>query len=140
MNQEIIKVLLIQDNEDDYLLINDLLSKLEILKILVDWENTYEGGLAAIEKSQHDVCLVDYSLGEKNGLELLQTKIVQSCKIPIILLTNENDKKLLLQANIQSFKVSQNYHKILLRIYTEDVKNISTLVPHISTSSASLTF
>ncbi|MDE5107726.1 MAG: EAL domain-containing protein [Trichodesmium sp. St17_bin3_1_1] len=98
MNQEIIKVLLIKDNEDDHLLINDLLSNLEMLKTSVDWENTYEGGLAAIEKSQHDVCLVDYSLGEKNGLELLQTKIVQSCKIPIILLTNEDDQKLYMTA------------------------------------------
>jgi|GEM_PF-4170605 hypothetical protein len=50
MNQEIIKVLLIKDNEDDHLLINDLLSNLEMLKTSVDWENTYEGGLAAIEK------------------------------------------------------------------------------------------
>ena len=94
MNQEIIKVLLIEDDEDDYLLIDDLLSKLEILKILLDWENTYGGGLAAIQKSQHDVCLVDYRLGEKNGLELLQTAIVWGCQIPIILLTDQDDKKL----------------------------------------------
>ena len=40
MNQEIIKVLLIEDNEDDYLLINDLLSELGKAKIFLDWENT----------------------------------------------------------------------------------------------------
>jgi len=94
MNQEIIKVLLIEDDEDDYLLINDLLSELEILKILLDWESTYGGGLAAIEKSQHDVCLVDYRLGEKNGLELLQTATVRGFQIPIILLTDQDDREL----------------------------------------------
>ncbi len=40
MNQELIKVLLIEDNEDDYLLINDLLSELGKAKIFLDWENT----------------------------------------------------------------------------------------------------
>ncbi len=93
MNQEIIKVLLIEDNEDDYLLINDLLSELGKAKIFLDWENTYEAGLAAIEKSQHDVCLVDYCLGEKNGLELLQKAIFQACEIPIILLTDRDERE-----------------------------------------------
>ena len=94
MNQKIIKVLLIEENEDDYLLINDLLSDQGKPKIFVDWENTYEAGLAGIEKGQHDVCLVDYNLGEKQGLELLQTAIVRGCQIPIILLTDEDDREL----------------------------------------------
>lgn len=94
MNQEIIKVLLIEENEDDYLLINDLLLDLGKPKIFLDWEKTYQAGLAAIENGQHDVCLVDYSLGEKNGLELLQTAILRGCQIPIILLTDKDDTEL----------------------------------------------
>ncbi|WP_426585138.1 response regulator [Dapis sp. BLCC M229] len=110
MNQEIIKVLLIEDNEDDYILINDLLSDQGKPKIFVDWENTYRAGLAAIEKSQHDVCLVDYWLGEKNGLELLQTAIIQGCQIPIILLTDRDDRELDVNAiNLETVcKISLN--------------------------------
>lgn len=94
MNKETIKVLLIEDNRDDFILINDLLSKVESLKILLDWENTYEAGLAAITKNEHDACLLDYRLGEKNGLELLKTAIELDCQTPIILLTSQGEREL----------------------------------------------
>ena len=115
MNQEIIKVLLIEDNEDDYILINDLLSDLEKPKIFVDWKKTYRGGLAAIKKSQYDVCLVDYNLGEKNGLELLQTAIVQGCQTPIILLTDQDDREL--DVNAISLGAADYLHKSEIKAY-----------------------
>ncbi|WP_426548361.1 EAL domain-containing protein [Dapis sp. BLCC M126] len=109
MNKEIIKVLLIEDNEDDYILINDLLSDLGKPKIFVDWENTYGAGLIAIEKSQHDVYLVDYWLGEKNGLELLQKAIHRGCQTPIILLTDQDDREL--DVNAISLGAADYLHK-----------------------------
>ncbi|MEB3342032.1 EAL domain-containing protein [Okeania sp.] len=115
MNQEIIRVLLIEDDEDDYLLLDDLLSELERLKVLLDWENTYRGGLAAIKKSQHDVYLVDYRLGEKDGLELLQTEIVKNCQIPIILLTAQNDEELDIAA--LSLGAADYLHKSEIKSY-----------------------
>ena len=35
------------------------------------WAQTYEQGLLAIQTRSCDVCLVDYRLGARNGLDLL---------------------------------------------------------------------
>ncbi|NEN93441.1 MAG: hybrid sensor histidine kinase/response regulator, partial [Okeania sp. SIO3H1] len=75
MEKQIINLLLIEDDQDDFIAINDILSEVESPKISLDWENTYEGGLAAIETGEYDVCLLDYRLGEKDGIELLKTAI-----------------------------------------------------------------
>ncbi|WP_287526293.1 hypothetical protein [Okeania sp. SIO2C2] len=61
MNKDLIKVLLIENNTEDFILIYDLLSQVESPKILLDWENTYETGLTVIKKNQHDICLLDYN-------------------------------------------------------------------------------
>ncbi|GGA20320.1 hypothetical protein CYANOKiyG1_35250 [Okeania sp. KiyG1] len=50
MNKNLIKVLLIEDNQDDFVMIYDLLSQVESPKILLDWENTYETGLTVMKK------------------------------------------------------------------------------------------
>lgn len=98
MQKKIINVLLIEDDEDDFILIDDLLSEAESIKISVDWENNYEGGLASIKNSKYDVCLLDYRLGEKDGIELLKTAIKQNCQTPIILVTGQGDRELDMQA------------------------------------------
>src|SRR5205814_3368630 len=50
-------------------------------------------GLKAIEQDEHDVYLVDYRLGQNNGLELLLAAMARGCRAPIILLTGLGDHK-----------------------------------------------
>ncbi|MDY7002919.1 MAG: diguanylate cyclase [Cyanobacteriota bacterium] len=94
MNKGVIKVLLIEENQEDFILIYDLLSQVKSPKILLDWENTYKTGLTAMKKNQHDICLLDYQLGETKGLKILQTAINQGCQTPIVLLTNTKNQEL----------------------------------------------
>jgi PAS domain S-box-containing protein len=47
---------------------------------------------------QYDACLVDYWLGSRTGLELLQEAKEQGCRTPIILLTGQGDLKVDLEA------------------------------------------
>jgi CheY-like chemotaxis protein len=63
MNGEIIKVLLIDDDEDDYILTRELFSSVKIGKYVLDWAPSYEEGLKVIQRREHHVCLVDYRLG-----------------------------------------------------------------------------
>ena len=53
----------------------------------LDWAKTFADGLEALCRNEHDVALVDYRLGAKNGVELLREAQEQSCAAPIILLT-----------------------------------------------------
>ncbi|NET45124.1 response regulator, partial [Okeania sp. SIO2B3] len=93
MEKQIINVLLIEDDQDDFIIIDDILSEVESPTISLNWENTYEGGLAAIETGEYDVCLLDYRLGEKDGIELLKTAIDLNCQTPIILVTGQGDRE-----------------------------------------------
>lgn len=94
MNPDILQVLLIEDDEDDYFIINDLLSEVNQPKYLLDWQDDYAAGLAKIKTEKYDVCLLDYRLGEHNGLELLETAIQHGCQTPIILLTGQGNREL----------------------------------------------
>jgi signal transduction histidine kinase len=86
-----LRVLIADDDEDDYLLTRDLLLRIGGPKIQLDWTPTYEGALDAIERNQHDVYLFDYHLGHTDGLQLLREALAGGCKAPIILLTGNDN-------------------------------------------------
>jgi signal transduction histidine kinase len=87
----IIKVLLIEDDEDDSILFKGLLEEVPSTKYEVTWTQTYEDGLSALGRGIYDVCLLDYRLGSRNGLEILSTVAESAEKPPIIILTGQGD-------------------------------------------------
>src|ERR1017187_3352420 len=93
MNEsKIIKVLLIDDDEDEYIFIKHLLGKSLESRYLIDWESSYSSGIKQIQKGKHDIIFLDYFLGEKNGLDLLREVNDFGNKKPIILLTGTGQK------------------------------------------------
>jgi len=88
-----LKVLMVEDDEDDYVLTRDFLAAIQGGDFQMDWVADYDTGLEAIHKAEHDVYLVDYRLGNNNGLELLRAAIARGCQAPIILLTGLGDHK-----------------------------------------------
>ena len=97
MTDENIRILFVDDDEDDYILTRDLLTDLGESRFELEWASTYEAGLAAIKNKQHHVYLLDYRLGERDGLELLQRAVALGISAPIILLTSQGDRDLDLQ-------------------------------------------
>jgi diguanylate cyclase (GGDEF)-like protein/PAS domain S-box-containing protein len=93
-----IKVLLVEDDEEDYLITRSLLAQVRQVEFTLDWVATYEAALELIEASQHDIYLVDYRLGRHDGLELLQTAVEKGCRTPMILLTGQVDEDIDLAA------------------------------------------
>jgi len=75
-----------------------LLKEIKDISFSMDWNSNYEDGLNAIAQNRHDVYLVDYHLGDKTGLELLQEVIKQGCRAPLILLTGQGDRRIDLDA------------------------------------------
>jgi signal transduction histidine kinase len=80
-------ILLIEDDEEDYILLKKHLSRIVGERYNVLWETTYEEGLARMLEGQHDLCLLDYRLGMRNGIELIATARQQGYSLPIVLLT-----------------------------------------------------
>ncbi|HTA30693.1 MAG TPA: PAS domain S-box protein, partial [Candidatus Cybelea sp.] len=95
---ETIKVLLVEDDEDDYILTRGLFTEMKGRRFQLEWFKSYQLGLAAMVRNQHDVCLVDYRLGAKNGIELLKEAQEKGCQLPVILLTGMGEHAVDMQA------------------------------------------
>jgi diguanylate cyclase (GGDEF)-like protein/PAS domain S-box-containing protein len=86
-----ISVLLVEDDEDDYVLTRDLLSDSRRTRFSLDWVTSFDEAVRTIASGSHDVYLVDYRLGEHDGLEVLREARAAGCQRPIILLTGQGD-------------------------------------------------
>lgn len=84
------KILLLDDDENDYLLIDDMLRQAYGTGLSIDWAGDSATASRLLESRNYDVCLVDYYLNEKsNGLEWAQSQILAKgikCP-PVIMLT-----------------------------------------------------
>ena len=86
-------LLLVDDDEDDYFLAQDYLEEMG-KKYKLEWVSRYDEALPKLASNNHDLFLVDYRLGNKTGLELLQEAIDQGCTKPIIMLTGKGDQEI----------------------------------------------
>jgi len=90
MNEEsrpVIRVLLVDDDEDDALLTRGLLSEVAHVTFQLEWVESFENGLARLREGEHDVALVDWRLGSHDGIELIRLAAESGWPAPIILLT-----------------------------------------------------
>ena len=94
-----VRVLLVDDEYDDYELTRQILSELRYgLRCELEWVRTYEDAREALATQTHDVCLLDYHLGAHTGIELLTDSSSSSFGVPIILLTGRGNSRLEKQA------------------------------------------
>ncbi|MBW4609262.1 MAG: response regulator [Hassallia sp. WJT32-NPBG1] len=98
MNNSPIKVLLVDDDEDDYILTRDWFDEFQVTGSELEWVSSYARAREAIAQNRHDIYLVDYRLGEGNGLELLSEAIANGCVTPFILLTGKGDREIDIEA------------------------------------------
>ncbi len=89
MQSHSIRVLLIDDDEDDYIVVRDLLSELSSTEFILKWVSDYGAALDAILSNEFDICLLDYRIKERNGLELMQEAVSRGAGTPIVFLTGE---------------------------------------------------
>ncbi|HXG48611.1 MAG TPA: response regulator [Methylomirabilota bacterium] len=91
--REAIRVLLVEDDEDDYVLTTSLFSEIRDAAFQVEWLKHFSPALEAMAANRHDVCLIDYRLGAQTGLDLLRAALERGCKAPIILLTGQGEQE-----------------------------------------------
>lgn len=98
MSEDQIKILLVDDDEDAYVLTRDLLEDSGSINFSIDWLATFDEALEVICRNAHDVYLLDYRLGQHNGIELLN-KVHTWCPDKVaILLTGQGDHEVDLAA------------------------------------------
>ncbi len=87
-----LKILIIDDDEDDFILTRSFLEEVYHDQFEVEWIPAIERAEQPLVNGSFDVCLLDYHLGERTGLDLLREMITQGCRTPIILLTGDDDR------------------------------------------------
>ncbi len=92
METGVVRILLIDDDEDDFIITRDLLLEVESSRFKLDWVSSYDDAIRAVELGLHDLYLIDYRLGANNGLDLLRWAVANGCSIPMILLTGQGDE------------------------------------------------
>src|SRR5690349_23964784 len=98
MKGTLIKVLIIEDDEDDVLLVREYLSASEHYHYELSWEPDIKKAEQQI-KGDFDVFLIDYRLGSENGLDLVKYAHEQHVLKPFIILTGQGDLKVDLDAS-----------------------------------------
>ena len=93
-----IRVLLVDDNEDDAMIAQAMLARVRGITFDVEWVSTFRQGLEALKTDAHDICLLDYCLGKETGLDVLADALRFGCRVPIIMLTGTTDREVDLQA------------------------------------------
>jgi two-component system, cell cycle sensor histidine kinase and response regulator CckA len=85
-----LRVLLVEDDEEDYLLTKRLLKAISRSAIEVTWARSAAAALDEL-RLPYDVCLVDYRLGAETGLVLIEKAVADGFRGPMILLTGRGD-------------------------------------------------
>ena len=97
-DNEPIRVLLVDDDEDYYVLTRAAFSDIESQSYELDWKIGYDDAMAAMQHNRYDVCLLDYHLGGRDGLELLRNARQAGYLAPMIMLTGHGDREVDLEA------------------------------------------
>ena len=89
-----LRILLIDDDEDEHVLHRDLLDEASRGRYELDWTSDYDEGLADLTAGRHDAYLIDYRLDGRTGLDLLRSMQEAGLDRAMIILTGQTDDPL----------------------------------------------
>jgi PAS domain S-box-containing protein len=94
-----ISVLLVDDDEDDYLLTASVFKDLDTSwDFELVWCPTFGDAVKSLQNCKHDLYIFDYLLGSRTGIDLIGKAVEYHCEEPIILLTGKGDEKIAVEA------------------------------------------
>jgi signal transduction histidine kinase len=98
MDNQGIHILLIEDDEDDYVIIRDTLAEIPMWQFHLQWVSSASHAMKNVLSTDYDVCLLDYRLGKEDGIEVLKSIKEAGCDAPIIILTGYGDHEIDMEA------------------------------------------
>lgn len=97
MAEEVRSVLLVDDDEDEFIVTRDLFAEMGP-SYQLHWAKTYDEGLRQLSVCKADAYMFDYHLGARTGIELLREAKAVGCRAPILILTGAGDRSVDLEA------------------------------------------
>jgi PAS domain S-box-containing protein len=98
MAEYVVNLLLVEDDEDDAVLVTSTLRDVPGVTYKVEWVRDIEGGAERLRAGGFDAALIDYRIGPRTGLELIQDAVRAGVRTPLILLTGQTEGLLDLDA------------------------------------------
>jgi PAS domain S-box-containing protein len=92
--ESLLNILLVEDDEDDSVLLTSLLREIPGTRYTLRWEKDFNAALARLAEEKFDAVLVDFRLGERNGLEFIQEGLRRQITAAMILLTGQSEQTL----------------------------------------------
>lgn len=86
-----IKILMIDDDEEDFIIMNDIITEIDGPKYTLEWVSSYREGLKILLEKRHDLYFIDFFLGANTGLDLIYEAQKSGCDKPLIILTGQSD-------------------------------------------------
>ena len=100
-NTEQVRVLIVEDDEDDFILTRDLLLEQDRTRFAVEWASDTKAALGLIRERRHDIYLIDHRLGELTGLDLVRRAFDDGAQhAPVIVLTGYDDFEVDVEASM----------------------------------------
>jgi PAS domain S-box-containing protein len=93
-----IKILLVEDNPDDVLLLRTSLKNINSIRFKITPVSTLAQALSELQTNRYDVVLLDLSLPDSDGMETIEKIQSQNPNVSIIVLTGLADEELAAQA------------------------------------------
>jgi PAS domain S-box-containing protein len=98
MEKDSIRLLIVDDDEDDFFLTSDYLKEIRNKHFDITWASSFGEGILQLTQAKFDLCFFDFLLGAKTGIDLLQEAIRSGVSCPIVLLTGRGDQKVDVEA------------------------------------------
>ena len=93
-----LRVLIIDDDEEDFFITSQYIKKIRGKEFIIDWCYRYKEAYDAILEARYDIYFIDYYLGAKTSLDLMKEALLCNCEQPLILLTGMGNQKIDLEA------------------------------------------
>ena len=93
MAQGTTRVLVIDDDEDDFVIARDHLQRVDAGRYVVEWAPNYAEGFEAMRSRRYDVFLIDYRIGPENGIDLLRNAHAAGIRVPMLMMTGVADRE-----------------------------------------------
>jgi signal transduction histidine kinase len=101
MDNQLIKALMVEDDEDDYVILRDVLYEIKYCNFDLEWVVDHKKAIEIAKENKHDICFMDYILGECTGIQLMDSFYRTGFRAPIILLTGMGSHEVDIQAMSQ---------------------------------------
>lgn len=92
------KILLIDDDRLQFRLAQEHFAQFRTGRFELEWASTYHDGLQRLLDGEYAACLLDYQLGERDGLTLIREAMRLGCRTPIVFLTSDTSEGLDIEA------------------------------------------